>query len=74
MARRPRDPNQLAKVIVEIATGQAQDTVSETKRHPENVRGRVGGMSGGSARAQALSPKKRSAIAKKAAQARWGKG
>jgi hypothetical protein len=32
MAKRPRDPNKLAKLIVDIATGEAEDTVSESKR------------------------------------------
>lgn len=73
MAKRPRDPNQLAKLIVDIATGEVEDTVSEAMRHPESVRGRAGGVVGGIARAQAMSPKKRSSIAKKAAKARWGK-
>jgi hypothetical protein len=35
--------------------------------------GRLGGQKGGKARAEALSPRKRSAIAKKAAAARWKK-
>lgn len=73
MAKRPRDPNQLAKMIVDIATGEAEDTVSEAKRHPENIRGRAGGVVGGVARAQVMSPRKRSVIAKKAAKARWNK-
>jgi hypothetical protein len=34
--------------------------------------GRLGGQSGGSARAAALTSKRRSEIAKKAALARWG--
>jgi hypothetical protein len=34
--KRPRDPNQLAKLIVDIATGEAEDTVSEAKRHPRD--------------------------------------
>lgn len=37
MAKRPRDPNQLAKLIVDIATGEAEDTASEAKRHPESI-------------------------------------
>jgi len=73
MAKRPRDPNQLAKLIVDIATGQAEDTVSEPKKHPETVRGRAGGIEGGKARAQILPSSKRSSIAKKAAKARWKK-
>jgi len=36
--------------------------------------GRLGGKKGGVARAKKLSAKKRSSIAKKAAQARWQKG
>jgi len=35
--------------------------------------GRMGGLKGGKARAAKLSAKKRKAIAKKAAKARWGK-
>jgi len=35
--------------------------------------GKLGGAKGGAARAAALSPRKRRAIAKKAAAARWGK-
>ena len=34
MAKRPRDPVQLAKQVFDIATGAAEDTVSESKRHP----------------------------------------
>jgi hypothetical protein len=73
MEKRPRDPNQLAKVIVDIATGEVEDTVSEAKRHPEMVRGRAGGIVGGVARAQGMSAKKRTIIAKKAAKSRWSK-
>lgn len=73
MAKRPRDPNQLAKMVVDIATGEVEDTVSEAKRHPESVRGRAGGLVGGIARAEAMPTRRRSAIAKKAAKARWSK-
>ena len=71
MSQRPRDQNQLAKLIVDIATGQAEDADSEAKRHPESVRGRAGGIAGGVARAKTISAKKRSAIAMKAAKSRW---
>lgn len=71
MGKRPRDPNQLAKLIVDIATGESEDSVSRSKKHPGDVRGRSGGLKGGAARAQALSPKKRKSIAKKAARTRW---
>jgi hypothetical protein len=71
--KRPRDANQLAKLVVDIATGEAQDTVSESKRHPETVRGRAGGKKGGKARAKHLTPDQRADIARTAAQARWKK-
>jgi hypothetical protein len=34
--------------------------------------GRLGGLKGGQARAESLTPEQRKEIAKKAAQARWG--
>jgi hypothetical protein len=67
--KRPRDPNQLAKLIVDIATGEADDTISDSKRVPS--KGRAGGLQGGRARAKKLSPKRRSAIARKASETRW---
>jgi len=72
MPKRPRDPNQLAKLIVDIATGEAEDTVSAKKRAVD-VRGRSGGAVGGKARATTLTPAERSDIARLAAQARWKK-
>lgn len=71
MAKRPRDPIQLAKQVFDIATGDAEDTVSESKRHPSPRR--KGGLKGGKARAENLSPSERKAIAQKAAAARWRK-
>lgn len=67
---RPRDPNQLGKLIVDLATGEAQETV--VPETPAQVNGRSGGLKGGKARAAKLSPQARSESAKKAAQARWG--
>jgi hypothetical protein len=72
MAKRPRDPNQLAKLIVDIAIGEAEDTTSPAKRVAA-VKGRAGGIRGGVARARILTSEARSQIARKAAQARWGK-
>ncbi len=71
MAKRPRDPVQLAKQVFDIAIGEAEDTVSEAKRHPSKRR--AGGLKGGSARAKRLTSEERRAIAKRAARARWGK-
>ena len=71
--KRPRDTNQLAKSIVDIATGEAEpDSAVDDGKNPAAVAlGRLGGIKGGKARADSLTAKKRSEIAKKAARARW---
>ncbi len=72
--KRPRDPNQLAKAIVDIATGQVEDidAAPESGKNPAAVAlGRLGGLKGGKARAAALSDEKRAQIARRAAKARW---
>jgi hypothetical protein len=56
---------------VNIAIGEEQDTVSDSKRHPSKKR--VGGLRGGKARAKSLGPNERHEIAKLAARARWKK-
>jgi hypothetical protein len=71
MAKRPTDVNQLAHLIVNQATGEIQPN-DEGKNPAAQALGRLGGLKGGRARADALTPAKRKAIAKKAAQARWG--
>jgi hypothetical protein len=63
------DLNQLAHRIVQHAT-DPQEPAPQT---PAQVNGRNGGLKGGKARAEKLSPGKRSEIARKAAQARWAK-
>lgn len=62
--KRPRDANQLAKNVVDLATGQAEE---EPKKQPTEPRGSAGGK----ARAEKMTPEQRSEIAKKAAEARW---
>ena len=71
--KRPRDPLSLAKLVGDIATGQAEDRV-EDARNPAAVElGRRGGLKGGKARWANLSPEQRSEAASLAAQARWRK-
>jgi hypothetical protein len=65
--KRPRDPNERAKLIVDIATGGSD----EPKAPSESPRGRLGGLRGGRARSEKLSPEERSEIARKAARVRW---
>jgi len=72
--KRPRDTNQLAKLITQIATGEADDIKTDDGKNPAAVAlGRKGGLKGGQARAESLTAKERSAIAKKAAAKRWSK-
>ncbi len=69
--KRPRDPNQLAKSIIDIATGEKPDrdpTPEEQGKDPAAV---AMGKKGGRARADSMSAEKRSEIAKLAAQKRW---
>jgi hypothetical protein len=67
--KRPRDPAQLAKFVIDVATGAVEDK-------PESGltrRARAGGKKGGPARKAALTPEQRSQIAHDAAMARWKK-
>jgi hypothetical protein len=69
---RPRDVNQLAKLIVDISTGTTEDKAPPSNKNPAAVElGRLGGLKGGKARAKKLSARKRSDIARKAARKRW---
>lgn len=69
------DLNQLAKSIVDQATGEiSKEEPQEPEKNPAAVAlGRLGGLKGGAARAKKLTAKERSEIAKKAAEKRWGK-
>lgn len=70
----PRDPNQLAKLIADMATGEAAPTPKGPEKNPAAVAlGKLGGAKGGKARAAKLTPEERSAIAKRGAAVRWGK-
>lgn len=73
--KRPRDPNQLAKLIVDVATGSISDQAPETQGKAASAvaRGKLGGPKGARARSMALTPEQRSEIARVAAQARWKK-
>lgn len=61
------------QAIGEKLDGSPLDDPNAGKNPHAVALGRLGGPKGGAARAAALSPAKRKAIAKKAAQARWGK-
>jgi len=65
--------------VVQEATGQTPEqperkALSYEGKNPAAVElGRLGGLKGGKARTEKLSPERRKQIAQKAAQARWGK-
>jgi hypothetical protein len=64
--KRPRDPNQLAKLIIGIASGEEADERPVKDESAVSL-----GRKGGRARAAAMSPERRKEIAKKAAAKRW---
>lgn len=68
--KRPRDPNQLAKFVIYVATSEA----SVENDAPRVARAKKAGSAGGAARAKVLSAQQRSEIAQTAANARWKKG
>jgi hypothetical protein len=79
--KRPRDPNQLAKWIVDLSTGQATEATPEPKpvEPPVNLSeymaaiGRKGGQIGGKRRLKTMTKEQRRKVAAKAARARWKK-
>lgn len=75
----PRDLNQLAKSIVDAATEPESppdddaDAAADGKNPAAVALGCLGGLKGGRARAEKLSPEERREIARKAAKSRWEK-
>ncbi len=75
--KRPADINELAASIMKDAT---EPPVEEPVKEPESEKnpaavalGRLGGLKGGKARADKLSPERRKEIAQNAVEARWAK-
>ena len=68
-SNKKEDENTIASQIVDLTTEQPKK-----EKNPAAVAlGRLGGLKGGKARAEKLSPERRKEIAKKAAQTRWAK-
>ena len=63
--KRPADTNACAVHVMKIATDEIEDPLPSATRN--------GGLKGGKARAEALTPERRSEIARAAARVRWGK-
>lgn len=69
---KPRDLNKLAASIVGEATSEESPPDPDEGKDPHAVAlGRKGGRKGGKARAEKLTAEQRSAIARRAARARW---
>ena len=73
--KKTEDINVIATKIVKQTTDKSIPKSSKPKeKNPHAVAlGRLGGLKGGIARAEKLSPEKRKEIARKAANKRWGK-
>ena len=72
--KRRRDMNELAAQIVDEATSDEPLADPNDGKDPAAVAlGRKGGLKGGKARAETLTPEERSEAARKAAQARWAR-
>jgi hypothetical protein len=79
--KRPRDPNQLAKWIVDQSTSEAEPESAaapppsidlEISKYMAAI-GRKGGQIGGKRRLKTMTKEQRSKVAAKAARARWKK-
>lgn len=70
---RPRDPNQLGKLIVDLSVGEADDSQNMPNDGGKDPAAVALGKKGGVARAASLSKKRKKEIALKAANARWRK-
>ena len=71
--KRPRDPSQLAKLIVDIAAGEIEDRPPTPEEQGKDPAAAALGRKGGKARAKKMTAERRSEIAKVAAANRWKK-
>jgi hypothetical protein len=70
--RSSRDVNEMAASVVDSIIRKADS--EQPRKNPAAVAlGKLGGLKGGPARAAVLSDRKKREIAKKAAEARWGR-
>lgn len=67
--RPPNDPNKAARRVLDAVI---EATEGGGKNPAAVALGRMGGLKGGKARAAGMTPKQRTASAKRAAKARWG--
>lgn len=71
--KRPRDPNQLAKLVVDLSIGETNEADPNEGKNPAAVAlGRRGGLKG-SGRWNHLTPEQRTELGRSLVYARWRK-
>ena len=73
LPRRPRDPAQLAKLVVDIATGEVPNDKEQVLAALSEQEQPTGRAKSAKARAASQTAERRSEVARTAAEARWGK-
>ena len=68
--KRPADVIGNAVHVMKVLTGEIDDTIPDDGKDPA---AKALGKKGGAARAKAMTPERRTEIAKKAATKRWGR-
>jgi hypothetical protein len=75
--KRPRDPAQLAKLMIDIASGEVEDREPEPPLDGKDAAavslGRRGGIKGGKATTAKMTAEERKEAARRAAKARWAR-
>lgn len=71
--KRPRDPAQLAKLMIDFASGDVEDREPSTEEGDKNQRQKSRGVLAVKRRAASVAPEKRAEIVRKTAAARWRK-
>ncbi len=71
--KRPRDPAQLAKLMIDIASGEVEDRPPTPEEQGKDSAAAALGRKGGAARAKSMTAEKRSEIARMGAKKRWDK-
>lgn len=69
--KRPRDPAQLAKLMIDIASGEVEDREPTPEEQGKDPAAAALGRKGGAARAAKMSPERRAEIARQGAAKRW---
>lgn len=73
----PKDINELADYLVNLSTREDNNAIDPPTKAQVSMfmaeLGRKGGKKGGKRRLETMTPKERSAVARKAAHARWDK-